>query len=84
MPGFLAVFGYEDPTLPSGYGIGSTVQQLINSLMTAGAFLGSLAVGPMGKFMGRRWALWVACILNHVRKLAISLIAPKIILGQSE
>ncbi|KAK1764519.1 MFS monosaccharide transporter-like protein [Phialemonium atrogriseum] len=65
MPGFLAVFGYKDPTLPSGYGIDSTVQQLINSLMTAGAFLGSLAVGPLGKFVGRRWALWGACILNH-------------------
>lgn len=83
MPGFLAVFGYKDPTLPSGYGIDSTVQQLINSLMTAGAFLGSLAVGPLGKFVGRRWALWGACILNHVRtqrNVAVFLIASTLLL----
>jgi hypothetical protein len=36
MPGFLKVFGYKDPTSPIGWGIDSTVQQLINSLMTAG------------------------------------------------
>ncbi|OIW35203.1 MFS monosaccharide transporter-like protein [Coniochaeta ligniaria NRRL 30616] len=69
MPGFLAVFGYKDPSLPGGYGIDSTVQQLINSLMTAGAFLGSLSAGFLGRFMGRRWALYGACILNHHAKL---------------
>ena len=66
MPGFLKVFGYSDPTLAGGWGISSTVQQLINSLMTVGAFVGSLSVGPIGKFIGRRWALFIACILNHV------------------
>lgn len=39
MPGFLEVFGYKDPSLPIGWGIDGTVQQLINSLMTAGKSL---------------------------------------------
>ncbi|EJU02939.1 general substrate transporter [Dacryopinax primogenitus] len=66
MPGFLAVFGYPDPSLPTGYGIDSTVQQLIGSLMTAGAFLSSLVAGAFSDFLGRKYALWAACILNFI------------------
>lgn len=66
MPGFLAVFGYKDPTQAIGYGIDPTVQQLINSLMTLGAFLGCLSVGPLGKYIGRRWTTFLGCILNQI------------------
>ncbi|KAL3425528.1 hypothetical protein PVAG01_02319 [Phlyctema vagabunda] len=66
MPGFLAVFGYPDPSNPLGYGLDGTVQQLITSLLTLGSFLSSLVAGIFSSFMGRKQALWVACLLNAV------------------
>ncbi|KAH4966375.1 hypothetical protein HBI78_094060 [Parastagonospora nodorum] len=63
MPGFLMVFGYEDPTSPLGYGIDSTVQQLMTSLMNLGACISSIAAGIFGAYFGRRPALWLACLL---------------------
>ena len=41
------VFGYVDPATPVGYNISPGVQQLIASLMTLGAFIGSLAAGTL-------------------------------------
>jgi MFS transporter, SP family, sugar:H+ symporter len=61
MPGFLEVFGYPDPSSPNGYGISSTVQQLITSLMTLGGFVGNLMVGPMARWVGRRHSLIIGC-----------------------
>ncbi|KAF2647183.1 general substrate transporter [Lophiostoma macrostomum CBS 122681] len=66
MPGFLKVFGYDDPTLALGYGIDSTVQQLITSLLTLGSFVSSLVAGYFAGFLGRREGLWAACLLNAV------------------
>lgn len=66
MPGFLEVFGYKDPTQPSGYAIEGTFQRLIGSLLTLGAFLSSLVAGSFAHFFGRKVALWVACVLNAV------------------
>lgn len=66
MPGFLMVFGFPDKTATFGYGIDPTVQTLINSLMSVGAFVGCLLVGPMGKFMNRKWSLVLAIIFNHI------------------
>ncbi|OCT44893.1 putative sugar transporter [Cladophialophora carrionii] len=66
MPGFLKVFGFEDPNSPVGYGIDSTFQQLIGSLLTLGAFLSSILAGTFGAFYGRKTALWLACALNCV------------------
>ncbi|XTI89786.1 general substrate transporter [Cenococcum geophilum] len=66
MPGFLKVFGYPDPNNPLGYGINSTVQQLIASLLTLGSFVSSLAAGAFGSYFGRKSALWTACLLNAI------------------
>ncbi|KAI8635416.1 general substrate transporter [Xylariaceae sp. FL1651] len=66
MPGFLKVFGYEDPTQPGGYGIDGTFQRLIGSLVTLGAFLSSLVAGAFAHYFGRKVALWLACVLNAV------------------
>ncbi|KAI0020983.1 general substrate transporter [Xylariomycetidae sp. FL0641] len=66
MPGFLKVFGYEDPTQAGGYGIGGTFQRLIGSLLTLGAFLSSLVAGIFAHYFGRKTALWLACLLNMV------------------
>ncbi|PSN72636.1 general substrate transporter [Corynespora cassiicola Philippines] len=66
MPGFLKVFGYEDPSSPLGFGIDSTVQQLITSLLTLGSFVSSLVAGLFAAYLGRREGLWAACILNAI------------------
>jgi len=66
MVGFLKVFGYVDPATPIGYNISTGAQQLISSLMTLGAFVGSLAAGPMAVTLGRKPCLWIACILCFV------------------
>jgi MFS family permease len=60
------VFGYVDPASPVGYNISTTVQQLISSLMTLGAFCGSLMAGPMAIVLGRKQCLWLACVLCAV------------------
>ncbi|KAL4947218.1 general substrate transporter [Aspergillus filifer] len=66
MPGFLKVFGYEDPSAEGGYAIDSTVQQLITSLLTLGSFSSSLVAGFFASYLGRRQALWLACIVNAI------------------
>jgi MFS family permease len=66
MPGFLHVFGYPDPKNPIGYGIDSTVQQLIASLLTLGSFVSALLAGSFAAYFGRRHGLWSACALNAV------------------
>lgn len=63
MPGFLMVFGYEDPTSPLKYGIDSTVQQLMTSLMNLGACISAIAAGAFGSYLGRKPALWLACLV---------------------
>jgi MFS transporter, SP family, sugar:H+ symporter len=62
MVGFLEVFGYKDPSSPAGFNLTVTVQQLISSLMTLGAFIGALSVGPMGGYINRRWSIFVGSV----------------------
>ena len=70
MRGFLEIFGHKDPTVPLGYNISPTRQQLISSLMTLGAFLSSSSAGFFATYMGRRQCLWMAsalcCVSNVV------------------
>lgn len=66
MPGFLKVFGYENPASPIGYSIDPTFQQLISSLLTLGSFLSSLLAGFFGAYFGRKHAIWLACVLNAI------------------
>ncbi|PSN70692.1 maltose permease MAL61 [Corynespora cassiicola Philippines] len=66
MPGFLKVYGYEDPTSVFGYGIDSTVQQLITSLLSLGSFLSAIFAGFFGSYLGRKAGLWIACAVNAI------------------
>ncbi|OJJ07011.1 hypothetical protein ASPVEDRAFT_876447 [Aspergillus versicolor CBS 583.65] len=75
MPGFLKVFGYADPSAEGGYAIDSTVQQLITSLLTLGSFVSSLVAGLFATYLGRRQALWLACLVNAIA-CAIQIAAP--------
>lgn len=63
MPGFLEVFGVADPASPTGFNLTVLVQQLISSLMTLGAFVGSLCAGPVSTYLNRRWSLFIGSIL---------------------
>ena len=48
---------------PIGWNLTTVVQQLISSLMTIGAFAGSLAAGPLAVYLGRKPCVWIACVL---------------------
>jgi len=63
MTGFLEVFGYRDPATLNGWNLTSTVQQLITSLMTLGAFVGSLLAGPVSTYLNRRMSICLASVL---------------------
>jgi len=63
MVGFLEVFGVADPTSPTGWNLTVLVQQLISSLMTLGAFVGSLCAGPISGYLNRRWSLFIGSVL---------------------
>lgn len=60
------VFGFPSDTSPLGWGIDPTVQQLISSLMLVGAILACFLIGPLGKYMDRRWVTFIGCCINHV------------------
>ncbi|KAK3345815.1 general substrate transporter [Lasiosphaeria hispida] len=66
MPGFLKVFGYENPAVNGGYAIGRTFQQLIGSFLTLGAFMSSIFAGFFAQYLGRKPALWAACALTAI------------------
>ena len=63
MTGFLEVYGVADPTSPLGWNLTVIVQQLISSLMTLGAFVGSLCAGPVSGWLNRRWSLFIGTVL---------------------
>ncbi|KAF2651843.1 MFS transporter [Lophiostoma macrostomum CBS 122681] len=63
MPGFLMDFGYVDSHLPGGYGISTTVQQLIASLVSAGMFVSTFWSGWLCDRVGRKGGLWVGIAL---------------------
>jgi MFS transporter, SP family, sugar:H+ symporter len=62
MVGFLKVFGYRDPATPIGWNISTVVQQLITSLMVIGGVIGSVAQGPLSRYLGRRQSMQIAAI----------------------
>ncbi|THW41324.1 MFS transporter [Aureobasidium pullulans] len=66
MVGFLQVYGYEDPSLPLGWNLTATRQQLISSLMVLGAVIASGCAGPIAWQLGRKTCLWAACALLSV------------------
>ncbi|KAF3809698.1 High-affinity glucose transporter RGT2 [Colletotrichum gloeosporioides] len=63
MPGFLQVYGYEDPKTSIGWNISTTRQQLISSLMTLGAFISSMLAGAIASKLSRKMCLWLSCVL---------------------
>ncbi|RFU31066.1 hypothetical protein B7463_g5294, partial [Scytalidium lignicola] len=66
MTGFLQVFGYKDPTRPSGYNIHTKPQQLISSFLNVGTIIGTILTGPFAHRFGRKPAIWLACVVSLV------------------
>ncbi|EXJ68167.1 uncharacterized protein A1O5_08782 [Cladophialophora psammophila CBS 110553] len=90
MPGFLMIFGFPSKTSALGWGIDPTVQQLISSLMLLGSFVACLCIGIMGKYLSRKWVIFVGCCINHlavvlmiVAKDLATLYAGRIVMGLS-
>jgi hypothetical protein len=63
---FLRVFGYPDPTLALGYGIDSTTQQLLSSLLSVGTLVAGIFTGYIGNRLGRRTALRIGCVTTII------------------
>ena len=68
MRGFLEVFGYRDPSLPAGWGINPTDQQLITSFLNVGTMFGVLFTAPFARlsFGGRKMGIWFGTVLCFV------------------
>ena len=73
MTGFLEVYGYRDPATLNGWNLTSVVQQLITSLMTLGAFVGSLLAGPVSSYLNRRMSIVLASVLCIISTLILTL-----------
>ncbi|KAF2117348.1 general substrate transporter [Lophiotrema nucula] len=78
MPGFLRDFGYQDSHLPGGYGISTTVQQLMSSLVSAGMFVSTFLAGRVTDAIGRKKGLWIA---NFLMALSVTIQISVVSLG---
>jgi len=65
MQGFLRVFG-EYNGVSRKYGIETSFQQLITSLLQVGLIIASFALGPFSRFFGRRGGFIAASLLSFV------------------
>jgi sugar porter (SP) family MFS transporter len=90
MGGFLKDYGYQDPDLPGGYGISTTMQQLITSLVSAGMFISTFAAGWITNKIGRKGGIWIGIflmIISVTLQIAVinegALYAGRLILGLS-
>lgn len=54
LKGFLKVFGHPNPNAPQGYGISTSFQQSITSLMNIGVIVGSITLHFFSNYLGRR------------------------------
>lgn len=80
MVGFLQIYGYEDSSLPLGWNLTATRQQLISSLMVLGAVIASGCAGPIAWKLGRKTCLWAACALLSVGNI-IMMVRTQIVLN---
>jgi len=88
MHGFLEIFGYPDPTLPGGYGISTTVQQLISSFLFLAGIVTTVTAGFYGRYLGRKAALQAGTVFCTVAIIVMitttsvgGLYAGRIVLG---
>lgn len=66
MIGFLKIYGYRDPGAVSGWGIHTQPQQLISSFLNVGTIIGTIFVPLFAHYLGRKPAVWFACVVSFV------------------
>ncbi|KAF8757936.1 MFS monosaccharide transporter [Rhizoctonia solani] len=61
MKDWLRTFGYDKGD--GSYGITTSNESLVVSILSAGTFFGALLAAPMGDILGRKWGLIAACLV---------------------
>ena len=64
MPAFQQTFGQIQSN--GEYTLPASIQSLILSVLYVGTFCGAILAYPCGDFIGRRWALIIACIIFSI------------------
>jgi SP family sugar:H+ symporter-like MFS transporter len=61
-------FGHPMPTAadPTAWGVTSSTQSLVVSVLSAGTFFGALLGAPLGDIFGRKWSIVFACLVFSV------------------
>ncbi|KAL1869978.1 hypothetical protein VTK73DRAFT_2899 [Phialemonium thermophilum] len=73
MKGFLMVFGHKNPAAPNGYGIETSFQQAITSLMNIGLATGAFTLEFFADRLGRRKSFTVASLFVIAANLILIL-----------
>ncbi|EPQ56379.1 MFS monosaccharide transporter [Gloeophyllum trabeum ATCC 11539] len=69
---WLETFGKHDPSRFAGacantsgadYGISSSTESLVVSILSAGTFFGALLGAPIADYIGRKWGIVLACLV---------------------
>jgi len=66
---WLETFGKHNPSAYNtcnGYGISSSTESLVVSILSAGTFFGALLGAPIADILGRKWGVVVACLVFSV------------------
>ncbi|KAI0065599.1 MFS monosaccharide transporter [Artomyces pyxidatus] len=69
MSNWLQTFGHPTevtPTNPSGYGISSSTQSLVVSILSAGTFFGALIGAPAADILGRKYGIIFSCLVFSI------------------
>ncbi|KIO19081.1 hypothetical protein M407DRAFT_246291 [Tulasnella calospora MUT 4182] len=61
MDSWLRTFGKDNGS--GTYGISTSTESLVVSILSAGTFFGALLAAPMGDFLGRKWGIVSACLV---------------------
>jgi len=62
MKDWLRTFGHPDASV-IGYGISTSNESLVVSILSAGTFFGALLAAPTADYMGRKWGIVFACLI---------------------
>ncbi|KAI0320855.1 general substrate transporter [Amylostereum chailletii] len=69
MPNWLETFGHPVPiskTFPDGFGISSSQQSLVVSILSAGTFFGALTAAPVADIIGRKYGIILATLVFSI------------------
>ncbi|KAG8908633.1 hypothetical protein FRB99_004921 [Tulasnella sp. 403] len=84
MPDWLQTFGKPLNDGSGKYGISTSTESLVVSILSAGTFFGALLAAPMGDTLGRKWGIIAACLVFSfgVALQVASLAIPLFVVGR--